>query len=802
MKERARLYHFLYHFELVKIIRFVWIVYLAGLLIAESSYGVFPKLTFSTLSFFAMLEVFFAFSFVRIKPKTLVTENDGKDIFESFTLDALDVFLPYTKTQQIVKKLLHKKSVEFILTKAVIEKKELSFFDISKNELAQRAFQIANERNGLYVTTVDLFAAYLFLTEKDSKLLFNKTLKDEEFMNIVHWAAKEHHAEEHIAPVRVQVWGEGFGEWFTVGWTPETQKYSFDYTERAIQKRPVLTGREQEFGMLIEALSKSENNNVLLVGESGVGKDALIEALAYQSFNGDLKGVLHRRRVFELLVSAFMAGATTRGDLEGRLQTIIAEISHSGNIILYIPQFQNIVGSSEFNLNISGALLPYLRNGTFPIIATMNPAAYRQWMESNPLKEAFTVIKIEEPSRENALRMIFDAAEEIERKARVILSYQAIASSVEYAHRYIQDMMLPGSAVKLLDDTAAYVQRTEATFFGKTGRKMVLADAVTKKIEEQTHIAVAAPKEHEKEVLMNMEEEIHKRIIDQQEAVTVIAESLRRIRTGLSSREKPISFLFLGPTGVGKTETAKALASIYFGGEDKMIRLDMSEYTTSDGVKRLLGAPPGEGEEKGELTQRIYEKPFSLVLLDEFEKAHPTILDLFLQVFEDGRLTDNKGKTVSFINSIIIATSNAASEFIRQEVVSKSSIDTSFQTKLLNVLQEKGIFKPELLNRFDDVVVFKPLGESEMLQITDIMLKKVAKKLAEQDITVEFDATVTAKVVREGFDQQFGARPLRRYIQDNIEDILAQKILSNEIKRGSRVILSTNSDQALTFLVQ
>lgn len=802
MKERAFLYHFFYHFELVRIIRFIWMIYLLGSVIAESYYGIFPRLTLVLLSFFGMLEVFFAFSFVRIKPKVLVKENNKKDISESFTLDALDVYLPYNKTQQIVKKLLEKKSVRFVLTKAVIEKKELPFIVISKDELAKKAFEIAKNRNGLYVTSIDLFAAYLLLTEAQSKLLFNKLLKEEEFMNIIEWAAKEYHAEEHIVPVRVQVWGEGFGEWFTLGWTPETQKYSFDYTERAIQKRPVLTGREQEFGMVIEALSKSENNNVLLVGKSGVGKDALIEALAYQSFNGDMKGVLHRRRVFELLVSAFVSGATTRGDLEQRLQAIIAEISHSGSIVLYIPEFQNIIGSSEFNLNISGALMPYLRNGTFPILATMTPAAYRQFMESNTLKEAFTVIKIEEPSKEVALQMMFDKAQQIERKNSVIISYKAVEAAVEYAHRYIQDRVLPGSAVQLLEDSAASVMRTKLTYFEKTGKKIVDASDITQNVEGKTKIAVGAPSESEKGVLIHMEEEIHKRIIDQQEAVTVISESLRRIRTGLSSREKPISFLFLGPTGVGKTETAKALASIYFGGEDKMIRLDMSEYTTSDGVKRLLGAPPGEGEEKGELTQKVYEKPFSLVLLDEFEKAHPMILDLFLQVFEDGRLTDNKGKTVSFINSIIIATSNAASEFIRQEVLSHASIDTSFQTKLLNLLQEKNIFKPELLNRFDDIVVFKPLRESEMMQIASLMLKKVVKKLVEQDITTEFDATVTAKVVKEGFDQQFGARPLRRYIQDNIEDILAQKILSNEIRRGNTVMISTNSDKDLTFVTK
>jgi ATP-dependent Clp protease ATP-binding subunit ClpA len=280
--------------------------------------------------------------------------------------------------------------------------------------------------------------------------------------------------------------------------------------------------------------------------------------------------------------------------------------------------------------------------------------------------------------------------------------------------------------------------------------------------------------------------------VDQEEAVFAISEAIRRLRTGLNVAEKPISFLFLGPTGVGKTETAKALAAVYFGQGARMIRLDMSEFVGEEGIKKLLGSAPGEGSEKGEL-EMVYDNPNSLVLLDEFEKADQQILNLFLQVLDDGRLTDDKGKTVSFANCIIIATSNAASEFIREEVGKGVQVNKQFQQNLINYLETKGIFKPELLNRFDDIITFKPLGQTEITQIVKLMLIGVAKELAAKDITVYFDEKIIVKIVNEGFDKDFGARPLRRFIQDKIEDLIAQAILKDEIKRGDKIQVSVDS---------
>jgi ATP-dependent Clp protease ATP-binding subunit ClpA len=290
---------------------------------------------------------------------------------------------------------------------------------------------------------------------------------------------------------------------------------------------------------------------------------------------------------------------------------------------------------------------------------------------------------------------------------------------------------------------------------------------------------------------------MHERVIAQDSAIKSVSEAMRRLRSGMTTSERPISFLFLGPTGVGKTETAKALADFYYGGEKNMIRLDMSEYTDENGLKRLLGAPPGEGNERGELTDKVHDNPASLILLDEFEKANPKIHNLFLQVFDDGRLTDNKGNTVSFRNAIIIATSNAGSEFIREELAKGSKVDTLFEHRLLEELETKGIFKPELLNRFDDIVIFKPLGQEQVKEVVKLLLSQLKNEMEKQDIKVYFDDAVVAKIAEEGFDKDFGARPIRRYIQDTIEDLIAQKKLTKEIARGKTVTFSLDGTGAM-----
>jgi len=386
--------------------------------------------------------------------------------------------------------------------------------------------------------------------------------------------------------------------------------------------------------------------------------------------------------------------------------------------------------------------------------------------------------------------MLFKKAFWLEKEFNVSLTYRAIVAAFEFSAKYSKEKVLPGSAVDLLTDVANNVKLS--------GKKIVDEQDILTQVERKTKIPVGQPKTAEKKLLLNLESEIHKRIIDQEEAVSAVSEALRRVRTGLNASKKPISFLFLGPTGVGKTETAKALSAIYFKSEDAMLRFDMSEYKGEEGIKRLLGATPGEGSEKGEI-EKVYDNPFSLVLLDEFEKADPKILDLFLQVLDDGRLTDNKGKTISFANAIIIATSNAGSEFIREEIQKGTKVDKNFKTNLLDYLQKQGIFKPELLNRFDEIVIFKPLGEKEVVAITKLMLVQFQKNLKDKDIEINFDDNIITKIASEGFDKEFGARPLKRFIQDNIEDLIAQKILKDEIKRGDKITVSVNLQNKISL---
>ncbi len=798
MELSAHIYH-IYRTALFRSIRlltftvlFSFIVY--QFLILHTS----PNFTVFFFNLLVMFEVFFHYKISRATPPVLAAENKVETMYESFTLQALYGFVTQPTTEGVIKKLITYPQIKLVMQKANLNKKELKYSDLPKDLLAESAFQTAQTFKGKYVTTLDIFVAYLFMIEADSKLLFAKQLKITDLSNILYWVRLEMPEEESPPKARVHFSGVGIGEQLTSGWTPETKKYTAQFTTYALKTEPLIGGHENEFKILLEGLMKMENSNVLLVGDIGAGKENLVRALAYHSYDGNLGGYLNYKRVFQLLVGALTAGAGDRGNLETRLQQIIAEISHANDVFLYIPDFQNILGGTSYKLDLSGALLPYLKDGNIPIVATMTTGNYKAYMEKNPLKEVFTVVQLKPPDQDTAVQMALGEATKIEKKYKVIVSYRALISAVELADRFYQDQVLPGSAIALLETVAnAVALEKDRPTYEKTQRKMVLEADVVKKVEQTSHVAIALPTGKEINLLLHLEDKLHERVIAQDEAVSAISEAMRRIRSGMTTSERPISFLFLGPTGVGKTETAKALADFYYGGQKNMIRLDMSEYTDANGLKRLLGALPGEGEERGLLTDKIHDNPASLVLLDEFEKAYPAIHNIFLQVLDDGRLTDNKGVTVSFRNAIIIATSNAGSEFIREAVEKGVPIDKSFEQQLLEQLQSQGIFKPELLNRFDDVITFKPLGTEQVTAVTKLVLQQLTKTMEKQDITLTFDDAVIEKIIREGYDKDFGARPLRRYIQDTVEDMIAQKRLTKEIDRGKKVAFSIDGTGAL-----
>lgn len=768
----------------VAIINLLFIL-VAILLVSGSN----PKIPLFFLSIFLIIEIFIKYGIGKISPSVYVTENTG-DLpagkagkYESFTKEALLSVLHKKKTSDFLNYVLKFPQAQFILKKSAIERKELIEKELNLADLANSAFELARKQKGKYVTSADLITAYLFSTEPETKLLFNKELKEQDLLNISDWARVTIHEEEPL-PRRARFVGIGFGETLIYGWTPETKKYTKDHTFLHVKKKPLIEGREKEYKLLLDTMQKPQNNNVLLVGEIGTGKSNLVENYIFESYEGELAKSLNHRRFLELMIGHLIAGAAGREDLETRLQTVIEEIKHSVNVILFIPEFQNLIGSSSYKLDLSGAILPYLQDGKMPIIATMTKGEYKKYFENSSLREVFEVIMLEEPSFQDALKMLFQKTDEIEDQNGINLSYSAVVAAVRYADKYEPSSVLPGTAVDLLSATSNQVK------IARGDRATVLENDITSAVEQKSKIPVGAPSAKEKMVLLNLENEMHKYVIGQNEAISQVSEALRRIRAGIA-REKPISFLFLGPTGVGKTETAKTLARLYFGGESHIIRVDMSEYGTEEGLGRLIQSGAGS------FLDNVASHPFSLILLDEFEKADKKILNLFLQVFDDGRMTDANGRTISFTNTIIISTSNAGSEFIRQSVAKRSEISGE---ALLDYLQKQGIFTPELLNRFDSVVTFKPLGAEEISSVTQLIVSELAAKLAVQDIVLKVSPQAIAKIAKDGYHQEFGARPLRRFVQDNVEDVIAKKILSGELGRGDSV--SVGVDSSLKLIIE
>lgn len=791
MRTYAKIYYFHQTFAFY-FLRIIFFIILAGLVFVFRTNHLILKLIVLIFNLWVMFEIFVRFKIERSLPIQTSDQASSDNPLNSFTLPTLYSFVIFNSTPKIIQELIKHSSVLFILSKAGLDKSDLQLLDLPVSQLETAALSLSKQVGGIYVSAQDCLVSYLLETEPKTHLLQSKNLRTDELIDILKWG-RSVYPEESPKTTIPQLFGEGLWEELTTGWSLETKKYTREF-QWSSQVMPSLTGREPEFQQLIQSLSKDEQDDVLLVGNSGTGKDHLVQALAFQSFAGTLPPRLNHKQIIELLVGPLIAGITNRGDLEIRLENLLTEVSHAGNVILYIPEIQNILGASSFEVDISGALLPHLEHGRVPIIATLTEDNFKKYMEQNSLKEVFNVIRFNPPTEEIATQMVLSKVPDIEAKYKVIVSYKAVIAAVEQAGRFLYNQALPGSAVKLLTNAAESVNGA--------GRKTITDEDVINQIEQQVSVHLHSPNPEEKDLLLHFEDKMHERIIDQVEAVSAISEALRRLRSGLNKSNKPISFLFLGPTGTGKTETVKVLSELYFGGQSNLIRLDMSEYTSADSTKRLLGAQKGEGEERGELTESIKDHPASLVLLDEFEKAHPAILDLFLQILEDGRLTDNKGVTVSFIDSLIVATSNAGSEFIREEVKKGVYIDKTFQQKLLDTIQSKGIFKPELLNRFDQVVVFKPLGASDMPKIVNLLLQGINHNLQESDISIHFDDQVIQKIVQEGFSDEFGARPLRRYIQDTIEDMIAKKKLTDEIKRGSEIYFFVDNSGNINMKVK
>ncbi|OHB04783.1 MAG: hypothetical protein A3B16_01360 [Candidatus Zambryskibacteria bacterium RIFCSPLOWO2_01_FULL_45_43] len=572
--------------------------------------------------------------------------------------------------------------------------------------------------------------------------------------------------------------------------TPTLDQFSEDLTDYArMEKVGFLIGHEEEYDRVVDILSRPAKPNVLLVGEPGSGKDTLVAHLAFKISKDQVPPELFDKRLVAFRIGSIVSGAD-RGVLQERLNKIIEEIMQAGNIILYIPDIHNLTKTSgNNNLNAADILLPAISSSSFSVIGSTYPKEYKQSIEPHSdFAKAFEIIRVNELSVADATQLLVYDSIILEKKFKVMVTFGAIKQSVLLASKYFRDKLLPSSAEELLKEALSDAK--------DKGDKVLNIDDVIDIAQRRVNIPLRHAKEAEAAKLLNLEELIHQRLVDQEEAVKAVARSLREYRSGLSRKGGPIaSFLFVGPTGVGKTELSKLLSAIQFGSKDAMIRFDMSEYQDKQSLFRFIGSP--DGATTGSLTEAVLQKPYCLVLLDEFEKAHPDIVNIFLQVFDDGRLTDNLGHVVDFQNTIIIATSNAHSNFIKAELESGHSMDEVSEA-LKKKLTE--YFRPELINRFSDIIVFKNLSPGDTFAIAQILLKDLVADLKKSHgIELRFQDPVVGKIAEWGYDPVFGARPLRGVISDKVRSVLAEKILKNEITRGAGITVGLNANNDLIY---
>ncbi len=645
--------------------------------------------------------------------------------------------------------------------------------------------------------------------------------------------------------------------------TPTLDQFSRDMTMDARMGNldPVI-GREKEIERVLQILSRRMKNNPCMVGEPGVGKTAVAEGIAYLIAAGDVPDTVRDKRLLSLDLSSMVAGSKYRGEFEERIKKVIAEVKNAGNVILFVDELHTIIGAggAEGAIDASNILKPSLSRGEIQMIGATTRAEYRKYIEKDAaLERRFQPVYVEEPTNEETVEILKGLRPAYEEHHHVEISDQALETAVSLSVRYISDRFLPDKAIDLMDeacsrkrlgfgkkakktlpleleiqalsddlenlleaggiDEAAELLKKQRKLESKLDKmkqnknaKSVVVDAedIADVVSVWTKIPVNKLTEQESKRLERLEEELHKRVVGQNEAVDAVAKAIKRSRVGLKDPKRPVgSFLFLGPTGVGKTELSKALAEAVFGSEDALIRVDMSEYMEKHSVSKLIGSPPGYVgfEEGGQLSEKVRSNPYSVILFDEIEKAHSDVFNILLQVLDDGHITDSQGRKVDFKNTIIIMTSNTGAQRIidpkKLGFVTASNADTEHEDMKKNVMDEvKQNFKPEFLNRIDDIIVFRALTEDDVRNISNLLLKELKQRVASQmEIQLKFGDAVKKLIFEKGYDKKYGARPLKRAIQTNIEDELAEAVLKGEIKRGDTVQVTVRNDK-VKFVVK
>jgi len=686
--------------------------------------------------------------------------------------------------QQIIDKNLAelvKKNTKEKLTR----KQKLDLSDSLKNVLLNAYWHAATIRKVKQIEEIDLLAGLVKYDDGVNDFFYDFKINDDKIDNVIAWLdinlqlGRRYRRYRGRSLFRSK---SGINRSYTAIATPMLDNFSSDLTLAAkFGRLPLSIAREEEIVEIMNTM-ESDMASVVLVGLPGVGKTNIVEGIANRMMAEEVPAVFQDKRLVSISIPWLISGAAGTGKLEERFLGILSETALSGNIILFIDNIHNLVGvSSEGTegIDLSEVLATEIRNKNVIVIASTTNQEYVSQLEGKELGQILRKIDIAEPDKNQSIQIMESHVGGLENKYGIYFTYNALEKIYDLTDRYLPDTYLPIKAITIMEEVAVASSKM------KKQDKLIRAEDVASLISRKTKIPLTSLSAKESSKLLNLEEEIHQRVIGQEEAVKQVSTALQRARAELRDKKRPIAtLLFLGPTGVGKTELAKTVAEKYFGDEENMIRLDMSEYQNKNSLDRLIGSV--SSGQTGLLTEAVRHKPFALLLLDEIEKAHPDILNVFLQVMEDGRLTDAFGKTVDFTNLIIVATSNAGTAYIQKQIQEHRSID-DFKDELI---KEKlgGIFRPEFLNRFDSTVVFRPLTEAEIFQIAGLMLKKVQKRLAVKGIFFTATDEAQTELAQLGFDPVFGARPLRRVIQDRVDNALATFLLKGKIGRRDVVV--------------
>lgn len=744
-----------------------------------------------------VLLIFIKNYFRETQDKNRIPENavtiDVFSVCELETIKILDTInLENPDIMDLYSKMLSTRRVGFIANEMGMDQKfnETLFSGLAKGQnllpqIFSYAVESATKEGTMFVTTADLFYGFLRCSTTLEQALMHLEINSDDLFNIVFWS--NNFFNKVLYPKRLfekmNSKSAGLAEGWASGYTLYLDRFSVDITNPRYFGSFSALGREKILNHLENTLSKESRNNCILVGEAGAGKTSIVYGFAEKIYWGETLPELSHKRIVALDASGLLSGIREPGEAHERLLGVLNDAVKAGNVILFIDNIHDLFAGGDEKvgtIDASEIIAPYLASSALRIIGISDNAHYQTYIVPHT-QIAGNMEKIEvPPTDENqTIRILEDLSLYFSSKFGITITYNALKEVYKLAERFVAEKGFPARAVDMLENVCNSARNNKAK---------VLDRHVVDQLAEQTlNVPIQEAEGDEKEKLLKLEEKLHSRVIGQEEAVKAVSQALQRARTQVTNTKRPIgTFLFLGPTGVGKTELSKALAWAYFGSEDSMVRMDMNEFQDAGSSDRFIGKQVTGSEklEGGDFVKKVRERPFSVILLDELEKAHPDILNLFLQILDEGYFTDGMGNKVSFQNSIIIATSNAGANLIR-EGVSKGVKSEDLRTQLLNFLQSEGIYKPEFLNRFDGTIVFKPLTKEELLKIAGLMFEATCAGLKQKGYIIQIEEPALNKLVEWGYQPEFGARPMRRIFQDKLESMLAKKILEGTVQKGT-----------------